>query len=87
MKCTECGNQGKIVRRGMTFMGDIFRCSCRQIFTREQSIMKEEERIDAAFREALAFEESNRVQEVDFEGDDIGDDPVTNGWVGRNGLP
>jgi uncharacterized Zn finger protein len=99
MRCTECGNQGKIVRRGMTFMGDIFRCSCRQIFTREQSIMTGEAKLDAILSEIEASEESNQNQEIELEPDDndycghelIGDfyrdNPIQNGWVGTDGLP
>lgn len=103
MKCTECGNQGKIIRRGMTFMGDIFRCSCRQIFTREQSIMTEEAKLDAILNEIAASEESNQSQEIELRGGTripvdadeyfgkqlrvYESDPIQNGWVGTDGLP
>ena len=82
MKCTSCKSSGSIVRRGVTFLDDVFKCSCGQVYTREHSIMTEDARIDEAMKESAAIDESNRSLEVEFS-----DCPSQNGWAGSDGLP
>ena len=88
MKCPKCLLQGKdetcrIVRRSPEgFFKDVFRCYCGEVYSREELIMAEEDRIDEALKEVSAIFESNQSQEIDLD-----NDPVRNGWVGSDGLP
>lgn len=85
MECPKCRTENRVAWKAPDGMYDRFMCSCGETYTRSESIMAEEARMDEAYREAAAIDESNRSQEIENERYDI--DPFATGWVGRNGLP
>lgn len=99
MKCPKCRADNRMAWKVPEGMYDRFICSCGKTYTRSESIMAEEERIEAAEREAQAIDESNRQLEIDMDPDESDycshemiedfykDDPIQNGWVGADGLP